>query len=76
VPALHWLVQFLVSDRGCGPRVDGVLALAWNLVLWQGRFHLCFFLHDFRSIAKASFGRDRVCMGTAAAFLFFCFEVY
>jgi hypothetical protein len=45
-------------------------------IVARGAFTFVFFLHDFRSIAKASFGRDRVCMGTAAAFIFFRFEVY
>jgi hypothetical protein len=40
VPALHWLVQFLVIDKECGPRLIGVLAftpaLARSLVFWQG----------------------------------------
>jgi hypothetical protein len=40
-------------------------------------FPYVFVFYDFRGIAKASFGRDRVCMGTAAAFFFTSgFEVY
>jgi hypothetical protein len=40
-------------------------------------FFSYFLFYDFRGIAKASFGRDRVCMGTAAAFFFTSgFEVY
>jgi hypothetical protein len=34
-------------------------------------FFSFFLFYDFRGIAKASFGRDRVCTGTAAAFLYF-----
>jgi hypothetical protein len=72
VPALHWLVQFLVSDQEVSATGEWSAGLHNGArsefgILARGVFFFVFY--DFRSIAKASFGRDRVCMGTAAAFI-------